>query len=189
MADSAPPPRVQMACANCRKSKIKCMTQSTTEPCMNCQKRGWQCEYLPMKETPGSRTHVERPPRHRPGAETMTFPAGTFTDIHLVDPYAQSRPASRAQAGPSGSSSQPTAETLYRPHNVRPSAPGPGFVPQYGPSSGYAPPSIPGYPGQPTGVGAPGFYPPPIPGYPAQASTGICQCPQNGPCFCGWRGY
>ncbi|KAJ7056007.1 hypothetical protein C8F01DRAFT_1257822 [Mycena amicta] len=78
-------PRVEIACANCRKSKIKCMSESPQRPCGRCEKKGLQCEYLPMRETPSSVTHRGKTPKYRPDA--IDFPAGTFSDINLVHPY------------------------------------------------------------------------------------------------------
>ncbi|KAJ7491524.1 hypothetical protein B0H11DRAFT_1010279 [Mycena galericulata] len=40
------PPRVQMACSNCRKRKVKCITQSEKTVCLRCQHNGLLCEYV-----------------------------------------------------------------------------------------------------------------------------------------------
>ncbi|KAJ7454234.1 hypothetical protein FB451DRAFT_1184989 [Mycena latifolia] len=43
--------RVYIACLNCRKRKIKCMTEETDQkPCARCSRHGLKCEYLPVAD-------------------------------------------------------------------------------------------------------------------------------------------
>ncbi|KAF8176676.1 hypothetical protein K438DRAFT_73182 [Mycena galopus ATCC 62051] len=45
--------RVYVACTNCRRRKIKCVTseQSSMKPCARCTKRGLACKYTPIAES------------------------------------------------------------------------------------------------------------------------------------------
>ncbi|KAJ7442021.1 hypothetical protein FB451DRAFT_1440748 [Mycena latifolia] len=45
--------RVYIACLNCRKRKIKCMTEEIDQkPCVRCRRHGLACEYLPVADEP-----------------------------------------------------------------------------------------------------------------------------------------
>ncbi|KAJ7162665.1 hypothetical protein C8R43DRAFT_1123350 [Mycena crocata] len=61
------PRRTVMACSNCRKRKIRCITpeQPPKNPCARCVKRGFTCEYVAAPEPDYySGSHSQSPPDH-----------------------------------------------------------------------------------------------------------------------------
>ncbi|KAJ7056001.1 hypothetical protein C8F01DRAFT_1257817 [Mycena amicta] len=196
-------PRVEIACTKCRKSKTKCMSDSPDHPCRRCRVNGWECQYLPMRQTPESVTHSGDPPRHRrrPDADAINFPAGTFTDISLVHPYAADsdsgastgtdryNPSSPLYRSPSSRHGYPRTHTsVSAPPNSYPQAAHSPYG-YAGPST--APPTPSGYHGgyaQPQGY--PGYYnSPPAEHTMDQQQFVGCRCSPAGPCYCGLRGY
>ncbi|CAK5284675.1 unnamed protein product [Mycena citricolor] len=84
--EGAPIRRMPMACVNCRRRKIKCVTSTKqpSAPCERCTKRKLDCEFVPVSESaeqvaPHRRSTLGggKPPR-RPDAES---------EIYLHAPY------------------------------------------------------------------------------------------------------
>ncbi|KAJ7169379.1 hypothetical protein C8R43DRAFT_1156043 [Mycena crocata] len=68
--------RVPLACANCRLKKIKCVTESQQETCMNCRRSGVPCEYVPMDKQSRSSTKASssNTPRGGKKSSSTSFP-------------------------------------------------------------------------------------------------------------------
>jgi len=94
--DSATPPaprrrRAQIACRNCRRRKIKCVTNEEPphNPCERCQRKGLVCEYVAVGDpsppsTPLSDRSGLGDPVH---LEPQAYPYGSANAPHLlVDP-------------------------------------------------------------------------------------------------------
>ncbi|KAJ7176311.1 hypothetical protein C8R43DRAFT_943096 [Mycena crocata] len=74
--------RVIIACTNCRKRKIRCLTseQPPINPCERCAKKGLQCEYIPVPDQPDySADGAASSPSH--SGPSSSAP------IHLSHPY------------------------------------------------------------------------------------------------------
>ncbi|KAJ6463396.1 hypothetical protein C8R45DRAFT_519088 [Mycena sanguinolenta] len=187
--------RNRIACTNCRKKKIKCMTEkknpSPTTPCERCSKEGLKCEYVAISNNEGSSS--------RP-------------DILWVEPldpesYARSQrafsppPASHNPAMHPGYPAQPAGPPSgqFTPHGYSsssqyfPPAPGSGFHPGMPRMPGNQPPAA-------VNAAYPGTNPPPnyyggsAPGNFAyswsqpqvHSSYDGCICP-TAQCMCGRR--
>ncbi|KAK7050747.1 hypothetical protein R3P38DRAFT_2503291 [Favolaschia claudopus] len=119
--------RVIIACTNCRKRKVRCLTPEDppSSPCDRCIKKGLKCEYVTISnqrdeastnksapvESESSRSHSSSPPvgAHRRGGSQSTRPV----DPHWMgdaNPHARRQPAPgnlySNQAFPSASHSQ-----------------------------------------------------------------------------------
>nr|GAT59060.1 predicted protein [Mycena chlorophos] len=86
--------RVELACLNCRRKKVKCLTNSQHEPCMNCQQHEWQCEYQrlprrkPQRPTGGANVQASGLASAEQDAGTSAEAAGFSTEpINLYSPY------------------------------------------------------------------------------------------------------
>ncbi|KAJ7099871.1 hypothetical protein C8R43DRAFT_1141400 [Mycena crocata] len=147
MSDSTVPPRrrVYIACLNCRKRKIKCMTDDTEQqPCERCIRKGLMCEYLAV----GNEDSTSAPPPGRSSAghspSSSSYPSGSYPVSTAVSngAYGTHRPphAIHPQSAPSQPQPQgphfDNSAHQYQGHR----APAPYPVPSqynHGPSSTY----------------------------------------------------
>ncbi|KAJ7450982.1 hypothetical protein B0H11DRAFT_2076633 [Mycena galericulata] len=100
--------RINVACVNCRRRKIKCVTaeEPPRRPCERCAKRGLSCEYLSVADdraqkptsAPAGRTEdlrLDAPPSlhmSRPQKEPDAEPYPPFYRVNSVNPtYRQSQ--------------------------------------------------------------------------------------------------
>ncbi|KAJ7141745.1 hypothetical protein C8R43DRAFT_1238384 [Mycena crocata] len=137
--------RAYIACSNCRKRKIKCVTVSDADyrPCTRCSQKGLTCEYMAAADEPPSRPRSpEEPrpaPRHSdrgPYSQPQITPPSAGLQSFLPGPPAPpsssggsgsyyGRPGGANPSYPPGGSHpypyQPGGNTLQpRPHSVRP---------------------------------------------------------------------
>ncbi|KAJ7937140.1 hypothetical protein B0H13DRAFT_199951 [Mycena leptocephala] len=144
--------RAMIACTNCRRRKIKCVTteEPPRHPCARCTKRSLSCEYVAVDEdyptTPTTPEHAgsQLPsPPYPNGAPRYTTPGvppsgySTYPPQQHVpwNPSAPSQPAYPAYLG------HPTytpSHTYAPGHN--PYGPPQGYPPQYGFSSQFSAP-------------------------------------------------
>ncbi|KAJ6481561.1 hypothetical protein C8R47DRAFT_1073910 [Mycena vitilis] len=84
MSDAAPykRTRVFLACLNCRKRKIKCLTEdSEQKPCERCVRKGLLCEYRPVADeepSAGIPSGASRPSAGQPIPHPGTTPCHYF---------------------------------------------------------------------------------------------------------------
>ncbi|KAJ7731698.1 hypothetical protein DFH07DRAFT_991761 [Mycena maculata] len=80
--------RVYIACLNCRKRKIKCMSDdSEMNPCTRCIRKGLVCRYVSVGEVTEQRTRAERF-GSTPGVPTLAPQPG----LHPTSPYGRQAP-------------------------------------------------------------------------------------------------
>ncbi|KAJ7938327.1 hypothetical protein B0H13DRAFT_2572206 [Mycena leptocephala] len=150
---TTPPPghqRNRIACLNCRKRKVKCVT-NTRDPCERCSREGWTCEYVAASNNEEMSTPSTRwvPPLD---PESYARNQGIFPP----PPQAQAPRAPSGytgygaqSAGPPGSHMAPVNQQGYSQHGYsHPSQ----FIP---PGSSFQP----GYPGnQPPAAANPAYF-------------------------------
>ncbi|KAJ7238136.1 hypothetical protein B0H12DRAFT_1137904 [Mycena haematopus] len=196
--------RVFLACLNCRKRKIKCLTNDGQEtPCDRCVKKGLKCEYSPVADEQERATHgAGYSSSPRPVSPPAQASSSSYTAEQYRPPYAGKLPylPSTNQWGPVfNAHHRPQSEPNIAPYNAGQQSPA-----QYGPYSraprGHntssdngrdstfpynavvAPPhqiSTSAYPTNYT-------YPSDWPAF--SSSSQPHQCIYPGPCFCGRRG-
>ncbi|KAJ7604325.1 hypothetical protein FB45DRAFT_957325 [Roridomyces roridus] len=83
--------RAFIACTNCRRRKIKCVTDAETDPCDRCVRKGLGCEYVLVGD--------EMSPRDR--ESTHTSPALLSSDREPIHPSLLARGVSQAHSYPS----------------------------------------------------------------------------------------
>ncbi|KAJ6483273.1 hypothetical protein C8R45DRAFT_931885 [Mycena sanguinolenta] len=62
--------RIYVACLNCRKRKVKCITPDEQTPCKRCTEKGLECEYVPVcveREKALFTEEIASLSSHRPG--------------------------------------------------------------------------------------------------------------------------
>ncbi|KAJ7779380.1 hypothetical protein DFH07DRAFT_1055967 [Mycena maculata] len=99
------PPRVAVACSNCRKRKVKCITESNETICLRCQHQGLFCQYVPTETRTERRSKDagEPTPSEKESKETLSSadaPPGFFQ-------ASSPRPAHAGASTPYGSSTNP----------------------------------------------------------------------------------
>ncbi|KAJ7136953.1 hypothetical protein C8R44DRAFT_948704 [Mycena epipterygia] len=126
--------RVVLACTNCRRRKIRCLTSEDPpkNPCERCVKKGLKCEYLPVADQ---------------GDELPSPTLRTQTPQLAPDGHRPTRPQSAQHTNPSYSSGPPVDPQFQRmgPPNPGSSYSYPSPVP---PSTQYR---YPPYPNQSAG--------------------------------------
>ncbi|KAK7050244.1 hypothetical protein R3P38DRAFT_2763292 [Favolaschia claudopus] len=193
--------RVAIACSGCR--EVKCLTNSTKEACMRCQKRGLRCKYVPPDKQPKRTPALESGSRsrghhHNPGSSSNPHMTSGGSEAHN-NPGSQ-RHQYRSAAAPSTGDSPYTSPTSGRgsvyysqqsqPFNdYHPSMPA-----SYGGQTQYYTPNDPGNM-QP--LAYTGYHLPQSAGYPTEyhnytfewnsSNPPSCVCPPTGPCYCGLR--
>ncbi|KAJ7627942.1 hypothetical protein DFH06DRAFT_1338773 [Mycena polygramma] len=162
MSDAAPykRTRVFLACLNCRKRKIKCLTEdSEQKPCERCVRKGLLCEYRPVADegdpSAGIPSGAARPsagqpisppgvaPGHYFGAGNPRPPQGGNAHYPATSQGWGSTPNDFSQGGqrvPPGSRPLYTPPQGYNTYGSMPANPygGPAPPPQSGGSSAYS---------------------------------------------------
>nr|GAT53464.1 predicted protein [Mycena chlorophos] len=119
----AVPKRVQVACVQCRKRKVKCLSTSEEDPCLNCQLRGMQCEYRRLTDGSSSsaRRRRQRPTRTSDFNATLTTiadPSGGGSEEHSL-PQAELSPTAGSGSGPLLYAPYPSRQSAPRTHRTR----------------------------------------------------------------------
>ncbi|KAJ7679724.1 hypothetical protein B0H17DRAFT_1139006 [Mycena rosella] len=125
--------RVYIACLNCRKRKIKCMTEeSDRKPCDRCIRHGLVCEYVPVAD---ESIHSALPGA-APQSDVQPFTAFNPYPVHESHAHTggtwpQYTPVAPAFSGGSSRSgeSHPGSTTHHRKQRTRPSAQQPDVQP------------------------------------------------------------
>ncbi|KAJ7431355.1 hypothetical protein B0H11DRAFT_2385945 [Mycena galericulata] len=159
------PPRVQMACSNCRQRKVKCITQSEKTVCLRCQHNGLLCEYVATERQARSKDSA---PFEHSTSESGNTGAAQATSYHNHGPsptYGTKNPPEGAKPPYMYSGAplmpmahpppiNPQASSLYRPPHQRQSPLHASFPHQPGPPTPYTSnmrtPNVPSVPTQPT---------------------------------------
>ncbi|KAJ7914046.1 hypothetical protein B0H13DRAFT_1873264 [Mycena leptocephala] len=118
MSENAPykRTRVFLACLNCRKRKIKCLTEdSDNRPCERCVRKGLLCQYLPVADEQDQSPGMNSPALDRAGTAQSAHqpvshagpgfnpyaPAGNHLSPHSRNPpYAPSTSQAAPHAAP-----------------------------------------------------------------------------------------
>ncbi|KAJ7433700.1 hypothetical protein B0H11DRAFT_2374887 [Mycena galericulata] len=177
------PPRVQMACSNCRKRKVKCITQPEQMVCLRCQHNGLLCEYIATEKQARSKdsTPFEHttPESGNTGATQATSahnhgPSPTYGTNNSSEGAKPSHMYFEAPLMPTTNPPpiNPQASSLYRPPHQRQSPIYPSFphhpIPPTPYTSNMGTPNYSPVPNRPTQQSP---YPSPSrtpPGYPMQ---------------------
>ncbi|KAJ6514299.1 hypothetical protein C8R47DRAFT_1090882 [Mycena vitilis] len=160
--------RAYVACTNCRKRKVKCITLSEVDyrPCTRCAQKGLKCEYFTVPEDDPYRAdtpppQIQPPPRERDreggwAPQPITPPSAGIND-YLPSSSRGGRPNPVPPAG--GAPRYP-----YRPRPATPAQPGSSSTPSWAQRSG-PPQSQTAYPQgqfsqmqQHPGAAAPQYY-------------------------------
>ncbi|KAK7061643.1 hypothetical protein R3P38DRAFT_3166623 [Favolaschia claudopus] len=170
--------RAMIACSNCRRRKIKCVTteEPPRKPCQRCTKRGLVCEYVAVEDDEPDTT-PESPPPPLPSHTSLPLqhsPPGA----HMRGQYPPSQPTPYGQWA---NQSQP----IPVPYNGYPTPQPPYMQPQ-----GY--PSPYGYPQQfnPQNQWAQGSHrqaSSPVSGHPVDLTVYRCAGCRANPCLCYGR--
>ncbi|KAF7308019.1 Zn(2)-C6 fungal-type domain-containing protein [Mycena kentingensis (nom. inval.)] len=116
----AVPKRVLIACINCRRQKVKCLSTSEDTPCMGCQLKGLTCEYRRIQHARQRRVTQPRRASHTVGDEpgvggrrrtsvnaaADAFPRGM---LRVSPPTGLPLPRATSVGGASGSGSTPSS--------------------------------------------------------------------------------
>ncbi|KAJ7507708.1 hypothetical protein B0H11DRAFT_137463 [Mycena galericulata] len=136
--------RAMIACTNCRKRKIKCVTseEPPRRPCARCTKRNLGCEYVAVEEDLPTADSPVTPTYPPPNNPSVPYPN------HGVPPSGGYYPPPNNQYG--GGVWDPAQPQRHPGYPTSPQNPVPGYgqSPTYGPGP-YASP--PGYPSVPYG--------------------------------------
>ncbi|KAJ7493987.1 hypothetical protein FB451DRAFT_1164851 [Mycena latifolia] len=119
--------RTVIACANCRRRKVRCITmeQPPSTPCVRCRKRQLPCEYVTIRDSegdspsaPGEGSDTDSPtsPRRMDWAPALT--PGNFPPGHGAPPALSSAHPSTSSG--SSSSITPGIRGSFRPPATRP---------------------------------------------------------------------
>ncbi|KAJ7099851.1 hypothetical protein C8R43DRAFT_1244276 [Mycena crocata] len=201
MSDSTAPQRrrVFIACLNCRKRKIKCMTDDTEQqPCDRCIRKGLLCEYLAVGDEDSTSARDPPPGRSSAGQSpsSSSYPAGSYpvSSTNSNGAYGTHPPphAIHPQYAPSQPQEPHSNHSAHQYQGHRTPAPYPVPSSQYnnGPSNTYGreqPPMHSPFP--PPNQAGPSTYPPNYGYYPyasSQLQPQRCTC-LPGPCYCGTR--
>ncbi|KAJ7677635.1 hypothetical protein B0H17DRAFT_111079 [Mycena rosella] len=122
--------RVYIACLNCRKRKIKCLSENS-DPCARCIKMGLHCEYLPVAD---ESIHQSLPPFSPYPNPTWQLPrTADFANLQpafslfsdFVIPSTKSLPSSSAPVSKPSyfHASQPPPPHLFNPLRSHPGHP------------------------------------------------------------------
>ncbi|KAJ6515999.1 hypothetical protein C8R45DRAFT_1206143 [Mycena sanguinolenta] len=169
--------RAMIACTNCRRRKIKCVTteEPPQHPCARCTKRGLVCEYVAVDEptTPESPSQPLTPPYYN-AAPSAPYTTPGATPAGYMSHYTLPQPQAQYGAWNQPPHSQPVHPAYPQSSNYNSSR---YPVPQntYGGSQGY-PPQYAGFPPQfaPTNQWPQG----------SASQQPRCACRAN-PCYCG----
>ncbi|KAJ7779381.1 hypothetical protein DFH07DRAFT_765668 [Mycena maculata] len=131
------PPRVVVACSNCRKRKVKCITESNETICLRCQHHRLSCQYVPTDTKRRSRGAGEPTPSKKQTLGTAealsTLSESNPAHLGTSTPYrSNTKPATAGRQDMSSVLSpfdQEATGLQYRPPHLRspvtPSFPGP----------------------------------------------------------------
>ncbi|KAJ6572432.1 hypothetical protein DFH09DRAFT_1277392 [Mycena vulgaris] len=129
------PRRTYLACLNCRKQKIKCLTAGEDTPCERCTRRGLECEYKAVSEVQansaspprgggeGRRGTVQEPPppskyKPTPGQHPSRGSGGTTRRNPLYSGHSYSVPSGPTPMYP-GNNPTPQAQFLAGGHSAQ----------------------------------------------------------------------
>ncbi|KAJ7468941.1 hypothetical protein B0H11DRAFT_1395204 [Mycena galericulata] len=206
--------RVYIACSNCRRRKIKCITDDSEQTsCARCMRKGLLCEYLAVNDEQNAAAKrpgdAPRPPttgrqtgpypsssKQLPAYENHSSPYGQITQNSQYIPSPPPATPLEFRVGYNVSHSNPAA-TNRRGQRSHPPSVSPYHLPSQSPdqashysvpnSYGIVQPVQPSMPHPlqyPVLYGYPQFHTPTGPTYYAQPRQ--CVCPP-GPCYCGGR--
>ncbi|KAJ7609896.1 hypothetical protein FB45DRAFT_1038362 [Roridomyces roridus] len=113
--------RVYIACKNCRRRKVKCITSSPESACHRCRTKGLKCEYE-ATERQAERMRGPEPPPSSSG-EYLPAPWPNVEQVHPSQlphpPPAHPPPSMPFPGPPPGPSMNPTSGpvTMYQPQH------------------------------------------------------------------------
>ncbi|KAF8145389.1 hypothetical protein K438DRAFT_547564 [Mycena galopus ATCC 62051] len=201
--------RTNVACSNCRKRKIKCITSGDPpqEPCERCARRGLACQYTTIGDQDSGLDAGPPPRRPQSPSQSPTSPvtpatelsSSSFSSFQNYD--ARRNPNLRPQSPQTNRAPRPTPSVPQGSQSTAPQT----WVPPYPPHTGtdqYT--QLPSYGGQNSGFmpnyntgNSTNFYTSPLPyarvNPPGQASwyqrppstNFICTTCMTEPCYCG----
>ncbi|KAJ7676798.1 hypothetical protein DFH06DRAFT_1317408 [Mycena polygramma] len=122
--------RAYVACANCRKRKIKCITVSEVDysPCTQCSLKGLKCEYSavpegsPSSSQPGTPPEIEVPTTERDYSHVGGTPKPITPPSAGINEYLGSTPSSRG-ARPGAAVALPSRGAPRYPYQRRRASP------------------------------------------------------------------
>ncbi|KAJ7276294.1 hypothetical protein B0H12DRAFT_13536 [Mycena haematopus] len=162
--------RAMIACTNCRRRKIKCVTteEPPQHPCARCTKRGLECEYVAVDEptTPESPSHPLGPSYNPVPYQTQT-PGYAHYAPHQPQYPAWNAPPQSPPVHPAYPSHSPSYNPSQYPMPQNPYGGSQGYPPQYGFPPQFAATT-------PTNQWQQGSVP----------LQSRCTC-RNNPCYCG----
>ncbi|KAJ7499009.1 hypothetical protein FB451DRAFT_1384756 [Mycena latifolia] len=133
--------RAMIACTNCRKRKIKCVTseEPPRNPCARCTKRSLPCEYVSVEEDSPTESPLSLPPGSYPPSYPSSTPYGGGSIQAGYIPYPPSSQYSVPWEAPQQHNHShsgypiPAQNGSYRSQ----SSYGPGPGPMFGAPAGY----------------------------------------------------
>ncbi|KAJ7270765.1 hypothetical protein B0H12DRAFT_779870 [Mycena haematopus] len=157
-----PPPghqRNRIACTNCRKKKIKCITakKNPTSPCERCSKEGIECEYVAISTNEGT-SSTQRPDIlwvEPLDPESYARSQGAFPSPPVSHPHTMYAGSFTHTAGPPAGQIPPISPPRYSSSSQYFQPPGSSFQPGMPRMPGNQPPAA-------VNAAYPGTIPPPV---------------------------